>query len=205
VIGILALLLHRSIDIDAVHAQAARLPGPLAFTLLVLLPMLGVPVSLLHVAVGIRFGALLGFALVVVSIVLQLVASYGIAHLWRRRFEQARWITRLRKRIPEGAHASVCAFTVLLPGAPYAAINYTLPLLGVPLRTLLLCALPLHALRATITVALGDQSDQLTAARLSALLAYALLILGACWWMYRRLQLRFANPRRAANGRKQPA
>src|SRR4029077_5828666 len=104
------------------------------FALLVVLPLIGVPASMLHVAAGIRFGAPLGFGLVVVSIALQLLASYAIVHTWRSHFEKSRWLDRVRKRIPTGAQTSVCAFTVLLPGAPFAAVNYVLPLLGVPLR-----------------------------------------------------------------------
>jgi uncharacterized membrane protein YdjX (TVP38/TMEM64 family) len=208
VIAVLVLvgaLLYHFIDIEEVHAQAARLPAAAAFALLVFLPLLGLPVSVLHVAAGIRFGGPLGYLLVVLSIGLQLLASYALVHVWRSRFEQSRWLARLRQRIPKGAHASVCAFTVLLPGAPFGAVNYVLPLLGVPLRTLLLVAWPLHALRATVTVAFGDQSDHLTPARLSVLVVYALLILGTSWWLYRRLQSQFSDPPRAAGGRKQPA
>lgn len=198
-------LLYHFIDIDEVHARAEEMPGVLAFALLVILPLFGIPASILHVAAGIRFGLWWGFALVVASIALQIIASYFIVRCWRERLERTRWIQNLRQRIPPGAHASVCAFTVLLPGAPFAAVNYTLPLLGVPLRTLLLCALPLHALRATITVGFGGQSHHLTATRLAVMGAYALLILGTCWWTYRRLQSRFSGQPPAADGRKQPA
>jgi uncharacterized membrane protein YdjX (TVP38/TMEM64 family) len=205
VVGIIVAIFYRMIDMEEVEAQAARLPGVIAFILLVLLPMLGFPASVLHVAAGIRFGVLPGYGLVVASIALQLVASYWIVRVWRHYFEKARWLKRVRERIPKGAHAPVCAFTVLLPGAPFAVVNYTLALIGVPLRTLLFCALPLHALRATITVAFGGQSTHLTATRLGVLVAYALLLLGASAWMYHRLQSRFADRRSAAGGRKQPA
>lgn len=205
VIGIVVAVFYRSVDMEQVHDEAERLPGAIAFILLVLLPLLGFPASLLHVAAGIRFGGPLGYGLVVTSIALQLIASFWIVRVWRRYFEKARWLQSVRQRIPKGAHASVCAFTVLLPGAPYAVINYTLPLLGVPLRTLLLCALPLHALRATITVAFGDQSADLSGTRLVVLVAYALLIFGASGWVYHRLQSRFAGRPAAAGGRKQPA
>jgi uncharacterized membrane protein YdjX (TVP38/TMEM64 family) len=202
VVGALAMGLYRQIDMEAVHAYAARLNGAVAFALLTVLPLLGFPASVLHVAAGIRFGATLGLALVCLSILIQLVASYGLVRVWRPRFERSRWLKKLRARIPDGAHASVSVFTVLLPGAPYAAINYVLPLVGVPLRTLLLCAWPLHTLRSTITVALGHHSADLTLTRLAVLLAYALTILGASWWMYHRLQSRFSDPRRAAGDRK---
>lgn len=205
VAGIIGLLLYHRLDVDAVHAQAERLNGGAAFALLVVLPLIGFPASLLHVAAGIRFGAVTGLALVSLSILLQLLASYALVHRWRPFFEQARWLKKVRDRIPEGAHAGVCVFTLLLPGAPFAAVNYTLPLLGVPLRTFLLCAWPLHTLRSTVTVLFGDQSAHLTATRLAVLVGYALLIVAASWWMYRRLQSQFSGPPSTASGRKQPA
>jgi uncharacterized membrane protein YdjX (TVP38/TMEM64 family) len=205
IVGAIAAALYHQIDIEAVHAYAARINGGMAFALLVVLPLLGFPASVLHVAAGIRFGAALGLALVCASILLQLLASYAIVRLWRQRFERARWVKKVRARIPEGAHASVTVFTVLLPGVPYAAINYVLPLVGVPLRTFLLCAWPLHTLRSTVTVALGGQSAHLTATRLAGLLAYALTILGVSWWTYHRLQSRFASRRPAAGDPKRRA
>jgi uncharacterized membrane protein YdjX (TVP38/TMEM64 family) len=205
IVGGVAAALYHQIDIEAIHAAAARLNGVVAFAVLVVLPMIGFPASILHVAAGIRFGAPLGLTLVSLSILLQLLASYAIVRLWRPAFERAKWLKKLRARIPEGAHASVTIFTVLLPGAPFTAVNYVLPLIGVPLRTFLLCAWPLHTLRSTVTVAFGDQSAHLTATRLAVLLAYALAILGVSWWMYARLQSKFSGRRPAAGDRKRRA
>jgi uncharacterized membrane protein YdjX (TVP38/TMEM64 family) len=205
VAGGIAALAGKLVDIEAIHAEAARLNGAIAFALLLVLPLVGFPASVLHVAAGIRFGVMLGLTLVSLSILIQLLVSYTVVRLWRKRFENARWVKKIRERIPRGAHASVCVCTVLLPGAPFAAVNYVLPLIGVPLRTFILCAWPLHTLRATVTVAFGGQSAHLTAARLAVLIAYALMILGACWWTYRRLQSRFEGQRPAAGGRKQRA
>ena len=205
VLGAIAALVYSRIDIKKIHEQAAGFNALLAFALLVVLPLVGFPASILHVAAGIRFGAAVGLSLVSLSILVQLLASYGMVRLWRQHFESARWVKKVRARLPAGAHASVCVFTVLLPGAPYAAINYVLPLVGVPLRTYLLCAWPLHTLRSTITVAFGDQSADLSAARLAVLLAYALTIFGASWWTYRRLQSQFEGRPPAAGDRKQLA
>jgi uncharacterized membrane protein YdjX (TVP38/TMEM64 family) len=205
IIGTISAVIYSQIEMEELHRRAAEINGVAAFAILLVLPLFGFPVSLLHIAAGIRFGAVLGLVLVSTSIVLQLLASYAIVRMWRRHFEHARWTRKIRERIPEGAHASVCVFTVLLPGVPFAAVNYVLPLVGVPLRTFIACAWPLHTLRSTITVILGDQSAHLTAARLAVLMAYALLILGASWWTYRRLQAKFADPPRAAGDRKQPA
>lgn len=205
VIGTISAIIYSQVEMEELHRRAAEVNGAVAFALLLVLPLFGFPVSLLHIAAGIRFGAVLGLVLVSTSIILQLLASYAIVRVWRQRFERARWARKIRERIPEGAHASVCVFTVLLPGVPFAAVNYVLPLVGVPLRTFIACAWPLHTLRSTITVILGDQSAHLTAARLAVLMAYALLIVGASWWTYRRLQSKFAGPPPAAGDRKQPA
>lgn len=204
-IAVLAAVFAHYGDIEAVHAAAARLNAGVAFALLAVLPLFGFPASILHVAAGIRFGAPLGLALVALSILLQLLASYAIVHLWRDRLDRSKWLRHVRQRLPEGAHASVCVLAVLLPGAPYAAINYVLPLIGVPLRTYLICCLPLHVLRSTVTVFFGDQSDRLSGPRLAVLGVYALLILAASTWMYRRLRSQLQGPPPAADDRKQPA
>jgi uncharacterized membrane protein YdjX (TVP38/TMEM64 family) len=205
IIGTISALVYSRVDIESVHQRAADFNGVLAFSLLVVLPLVGFPASLLHIAAGIRFGAPVGLALVSLSILIQIVISHSVVRIWRKRFERARWVKKIRERIPDGAHASVCGFTVLLPGVPYAAVNYILPIVGVPLRTFILCAWPLHTLRSTVTVVFGDQSAHLTATRLVVLIAYALMILGASWWTYRRLQSQFEGPSPAAGGRKQPA
>jgi uncharacterized membrane protein YdjX (TVP38/TMEM64 family) len=205
ILGALSLVIYSRIDMEQVHREAARLNGGVVFGVLLVLPLLGFPVTPLHVAAGIRFGATTGLLLVSLSILLQVAASFFIVRFWRRRFERARWVKRIRERIPEGAHASVCIFTVLLPGVPYAAVNYTLALIGVPLRILLFCAWPLHTLRSTVTVIFGDQSDRLTAARLAVLLVYALLIVGASWWTYRRLHSQLEGPPPMAGGRRKSA
>lgn len=203
VVVVVALaLLHGTISAAAVHREAARLNGFAAFALLVVLPLVGFPVSVLHVAAGIRWGGGWGMVLVALSIGLQLAASYALVHRFRPRFEKR--FAGLRRRIPPGAHASICVFTALLPGAPFAAINYVLPLIGVRLRTILLCCWPLDILRATVTVFLGDQSDKFTPVRLAVLGAYALALGLGSWWLYHRLRRQLADRPAAEDGRMQP-
>lgn len=204
-IALVAAAIHSRIDVAELQALAARLPAWLAFVLLTLLPMAGFPVSLLHVAAGVRFGAGIGLAVVAASIALQIALAWLLVRRWRKFFERVPWLGRLRRRIPAGARGGVCVFSVLLPGAPYSAITYVLPLLGVPLRTLLLYAWPVHCLRSTVTVVLGDQLDEFTVTRLVVLLAYASTILFASWLTYRRLQAGFENPPPAEGDPKRPA
>jgi uncharacterized membrane protein YdjX (TVP38/TMEM64 family) len=203
VIGLLVAVFHGRIDVDAVHRYAERLNGAVAFGLLVLLPLLGFPASVLHVAAGLRFGVGLGLMLVSLSIGLQLLASYALVHACRDRF--AARFERLRRRIPAGAHVSVAIFAVLLPGAPFAAVNYVLPLLGIRLRTYLLCCWPLHTLRSTITVLLGGELAQFSPTRLIVLGAYALVLTAVSAWTYHRLRRQLGYPPAAADDRMQPA
>lgn len=186
-----------------VHEKAARMNGVMVFLLLVLLPLIGFPVSVLHFAMGIRFGIWLGLGLVAVSIPLQLAAFYGLVH-WQKEFFRDKFKS-LRGRIPPGAHDAMAVFTLLIPGAPYFAQNYALALMGVPFRISLRWAFPLNLARATVTILIGDQSDHLTPGRIAWIALYALVLVGASWWAYRRLHARLAGPRRAGNGRKSHA
>ena len=192
--------LARSFNITTVHAYAGRLNGPLAFLLLTILPLAGFPVSVLHVTAGIRFGLARGLALVALSILLQLLASYGLVH-WREKYFQRKFAT-LRDKIPPGAHGAVTLFTLLLPGVPYFAKNYVLPVIGVPLRTYLLWSFPIHVLQSAVAVFFGDQSDHLTSLRIAAMAGYFLATLAATWWAFRRVRARVASPPTAADDRK---
>lgn len=194
---------YQQIDVEALHAKAAGLNGAVAFLLLTVLPLVGFPVTILHLAAGIRFGTTLGVILVPVSILLHLLASYAIVHFWHKAL--AKRFEKVRKKIPHGAHGPVCLFTLLLPGVPYFAKNYVLPLIGVPLRTYLLWCFPIHTARCIAAVILGAKSDDLTPGRLIVLGAYFVTLLGVSWWTFRRLRTQLANRRSAAGGRKQLA
>lgn len=196
-------LLYHEFDIKTVQAEAEKLPGWICFLALTLLPLIGFPASVLHVGAGLRFGIPLGLALVWLSILLQLLASYGLVH-WKHKFFERRFRS-IRKRIPPGSHVSVTVFTMLIPGAPYFAQNYTLPLIGIPLRLFLLICLPMHAVRSSVAVIFGGQSHELTLGRMLLILAYGALILSASWWALHRLKTRLGDPRQAGSGRKQRA
>lgn len=206
IVGLVAaglVALYCQIDLDALREKARHLNGGLAFGLLVLLPLCGFPVSALDVVAGVRFGVPLGVALVWLSILLQLLASYGLVH-WRRRFFERRF-KAIRDRIPPGAHVPVTIFIMLIPGTPYFAQLYTPPLLGVPLRVYLAICLPIHAARSIIAVALGGESHQLTLGWILGMLAYAAVLLSVSWWAYGRIRGALGDQPPGGSGRKQPA
>lgn len=207
VIGVVAVvglaLLYQQVDPKAVRATAAGLNGGVAFLLLLILPLMGFPVSVLHVAAGVRFGVLSGLGLVWLSILLQLLASFVLVR-WQRRFF-ARRLKSVIARLPHGAHVPVTFFMMLVPGVPYFAKNYSLPLVGVPFRTYLGICLPVHAAHSCLAVLLGGQSHELTPGRVWMIAAYAAVLLATSWWALRRLRTALGDPPPAANGRKQSA
>jgi uncharacterized membrane protein YdjX (TVP38/TMEM64 family) len=203
VVGLVGLvLLYRMIDVQAVHDYAKRMNGVAVFVVMTVLPLFGFPVSLLHVAAGVRFGTGLGLALTTVSILIQLLASYALVKAAPGFFERkmAPW----RKRMPEAAHTPLTQFTMLLPGAPYFVQNYILPLMGVPLGTYLLWSFPLHVVRSVVGVAFGHESANLTPTKLAWFGVYSVAIALTCAWSFRRLRRKMKD-QPAGEGDPKPA
>lgn len=196
-------LLYRQIDIPALHARAQEINGGLVFVLITVLPLIGFPVSICHAIAGVRFGLGWGLALVAGSIVLQLLASYALVKAAPNFFTKR--LARFRDRVPKGAHTPVTQFTMLLPGVPYFAQNYVLPLIGVPLATYLLWGSLIHMLKSIIGVLFGEMSADLTPGRIAIFVAYAIFITLTTAWTFRRLQERMKGQPPRANGRKRRA
>lgn len=196
-------LFYRHIDAVALRERAARLNGPAVFAAVAVLPLVGFPVSVMHAVAGARFGLKLAIPLVALALVLQLLASYGLVRLAPAFF--ARRLAPLRARLPKAAHRPLTLFTLLLPGAPFFAQNYVLPLVGVPFRTFFLIAFPLHLMRSLIGVLFGDVSDRLTPLGIAGFGLYAVTVTLACAWSFRRLRARLRGPPAMAGDPTRPA
>lgn len=180
------------IDLPALHDWAARLNGVAVFVAITILPLVGFPVSVLHVVAGVRFGTGLGLVVTTTSILLQLLASYALVKVAPEFF--SRLVEPLRKRLPEAAHTPLTQFTLLLPGAPYFAQNYVLPLVGVPFGIYLGWSFPLHAMRSIVAVVFGHESDNLSPAKIAWFGVYSLMIGVMCAWSFRRLRRQMIVP-----------
>ncbi|MBA4138288.1 MAG: hypothetical protein C0518_13330 [Opitutus sp.] len=175
----------------------------MVFLALTLLPLAGFPVSVMHAVAGVRFGFAVALPLVALSILLQLLLSYALVRAAPGFF--ARRLEPLRRRLPHAAHWPLTLFTLLLPGAPFFAQNYVLPLMGVPLRIFLSVALPLHLVRSIVGVTFGELSDHLTPWTVAGFAAYAVGVTLACGFAFRRLRERLRDPRPAGDGPTQRA
>ncbi|HEY8932663.1 MAG TPA: hypothetical protein VIM44_05040 [Rariglobus sp.] len=194
------MLLYRQIDVQAIHDQAKRMNGFAVFVVMTVLPMVGFPVSVLHVAAGVRFGIGLGLVLTTVSILIQLLASYALVKAAPSFFE--RKMEPWRKRLPKAAHTPLTQFTMLLPVAPYFAQNYILPLVGVPLGTYLLWSFPLHVVRSVVGVIFGNESADLTPTKLVWFGVYSVAVGVTSAWSFQRLRRKMKDPPKEENDPK---
>jgi uncharacterized membrane protein YdjX (TVP38/TMEM64 family) len=196
IIAVALSLLWGRVDIDEIHRRAESVPGILAFGLMIALPLLGCPATLVNLGAGVRFGIAGGLPLVALAIVLHQIIAFLLVRWKPGMFGHL--VDPIRRRLPKGSHASVTVFSALLPGIPYWMQVYAMPLIGVPLRTVLLCAVPLHTARSMIALVGGDISEHLTAGWLVALGAYAVVLMAVCAYAGRRIrrQLKKTRPRK---------
>lgn len=192
-LGLLAALAWwgHSIDLPALHAQAERLPTWSAFGLLTLLPLVFFPVSLLHVAAGVRFGIVGGLVAVALSTLLQVTLAWLLVQLSPRLFD--RLLHRWKALLPAQSHPSLVVLSCLLPGLPYTAQLYVLPLLAVPWRLIVLISVPIHTVRALVSIIGGDLSDRLTPTHVAWLSAYFVAVAGLSILAVRRLRRTLAK------------
>lgn len=191
--------------LENLHRTIAGLDAWLVVIALVVLPLVGVPVSVMHAVTGARFGLVLGFFLVAGSILVQLALSRGLVRVAARWRRAARRIESVRRKLPPAAHPTLALFVLLLPGAPFWAQNYTLAVAGVPRRIYFGFSLPFHVARSVIGVVFGGWSANLTPGRCAVVALYAVGITVACSLAFRRLRSRLrdqppaaGDPRRCA-------
>jgi uncharacterized membrane protein YdjX (TVP38/TMEM64 family) len=183
----------RRIDLAEVHARAQELPGWTVAAAVTLLPLAGVPVAMLHIAAGVRFGFTQGLIVVTVATVIQHAVGYGLVKLAPKVF--AKRFAHWRQRFPRGAHGPMTIFAATMPGLPYLVPIYLLPMIGVPLRTLLLIGAPLHIVRAIVSIVGGDLSDEVTPARIAGLIAYYISLTVVCAVTFRRMRTLLKPPK----------
>jgi uncharacterized membrane protein YdjX (TVP38/TMEM64 family) len=178
------------VDLKWLHDQMRQLNGFLVFALVVVLPLVGVPVSALYVGAGAKFGAGYGLLLAGVAIALHLLGSWWIAHSWLKRPLEAmlRKAGRKNLQVPKGEYITVCLLVALVPGASYTLKNYLLVLAGVPFRPFFWTLLPAHLIHASLAIVFGDFTGAMTTPKIIFLVVYALVMTGLSHRIYRRMK-----------------
>ena len=180
------------IDLKWLHDGILGLNGVAVFGAVVLLPLVGIPVSVLYAVTGAKFGPLAGLGVVAVATAIQLVASWWIAHGWLKQPLEA----LLRRRgikppaVPKGADVQMCLVVALMPGLSYTLKNYLLALGGVALRPFFWTLLPAHLVHASLGLFLGDFAGEMTTSKVVFLAVYAVVLIGLSHTIYRRVKRR---------------
>ncbi|MEP6662201.1 MAG: VTT domain-containing protein [Verrucomicrobiota bacterium] len=173
------IILFCFVDTKALHGWAEKLPGPLVFLFMAVLPVVGVPISLLFVIGGARFGIFGGMIAAAFAIAINLLLTFLMTKFVLRKPIANFFKNRQYKlpQVPKGEYAAVTLLAALVPGIPYSAKNYLLVLAGVPFRVYFFVCLPAHVFTASLGIVFGDMTKKFTPGRIAFLVAYAILIL----------------------------
>ncbi len=200
-VGATLCLGGRHFDPGPLRDHIETLSGPGFIAACTLLPLVGFPVSWLHLLAGVRFDFSLGLLVVgLTTLGHTLLAALLVAILPDRSFRRlARW----RKRLSRTGHIEATIFCTMVPGVPYTLHLYLLPLLGVPLRIFTGLGVPIHTARAVVTLLLGDATKDPTPGRLLAIGTYYLVLFATSVWVGRKLRDKlWAKPTRAVVRRR---
>jgi uncharacterized membrane protein YdjX (TVP38/TMEM64 family) len=172
-VGALSFFWSR-LDLADLHARAKALPGLAVIAAITFLPLVGFPVSWLHLIAGVRFDFLGGMLVVAVTSVLHHVLGWALVRVLPERFfsRLAPW----REKLRGAGHRDATLLCCLLPGMPYTVQLYLMPVIGVPFHLMFGLSAALHTARAVVTILFGDISDDLTPPRIAALVAYYVVL-----------------------------
>lgn len=144
-------LLHRLLE------WISEAPPLVLFAALVIAPLIGIPISPIWIAVGIRMGTFWGTLVALVALLLNFTLAYGLAI----RFARGRirsWIERKGKALPSLTAGDETRWIILVritPGFPLFLQNYLLGMAGVNFVRYLLLSLPIQGVYAFLFISLG--------------------------------------------------
>jgi len=219
IIGCVILLgiLSHLIGLKTMHAWAAKINGWVLFLMMSLLPLVGMPMSLLGIMAGAKFGPLDGFAVSGAAVAVNLILSWWIARKWLRRPVE-KILRKVEYKMPEletDEYAGICILTALIPGPSYTLKNYFLALSRLPFRIIFWIGLPAHLFAMSPGILFGGFTGAMTWKKAVFLAAYALLLIGASHFLVRAIRSRKksrgakvmddkADPKPAADGQRRP-
>lgn len=184
-------VLWQQIGLAELHARAQALPAVGVIAAISLLPLVGFPVSWLHLIAGVRFGFIGGMTVVTLTNVLHHLLGWAVVRILPERLFG--WVKPWRKKLQGTGHREATVLCCLLPGMSYTVQLYLMPLFGVPLPLLLGLSSALHTARAVVTILLGDFSDNLTPGRIATLVTYYLILFTASALVLRGLRRTLAQ------------
>ncbi len=182
--------LSHAIHLKTIHDWAAHINGWLLFALMAFLPVVGVPMSILGIMAGAKFGPWYGLAVTAGAVAINMALSWWIMHSWlRKAVDRLLEKTHYKKPSLEvGEYAGVCMLTILIPGPSYALKNYFLAISNLPFGVYFGIGLPVHVFAMSPGILFGNFSGAMTGPKIAFLVAYTLLLVGASWFFVRKMK-----------------
>lgn len=192
VVGGWYLVRHHEGDFDreSILAYGMSLPPTLVIVAFFVLPLIGFPVSVLLVLLGLRFGILWAMTVVTLGMFFHLLVVYGIAQSGMRDAMRRR-IASFGYEIPPIKESHRLWFTTLfasIHGPPYAAKLYLLALTDLPFRYHCGIALPVYIGFSLLPVGAGKAVMDLNPIAVSAVVIGSVALLFFGRWLTRRYQ-----------------
>jgi len=190
VAGVWYLMTHHEGDLDreSILAYGMSLPPSTVIAAFFVLPLIGFPVSVLLVLIGLRFGIVWGMMIVTVGMFFHLLVVYGIARSGMRE-KMRRRIASFGHEIPPIKESHRLWFTTLfasIHGPPYAAKLYLLALTDLPFRYHCGIALPVYIGFSLLPVSAGKAVMNLNPIMVSAIIIASIGLLFFGRWLTRR-------------------
>lgn len=176
------------LDRESILAYGMSLPPAVIVVAFFLLPLIGFPVSVLLVLIGLRFGVGWGMALVTLGMLFHHVVVFAVSRSWLRE-KMERRIASFGHRIPTIEEKHRFWFTTIfasIHGPPYAAKLYLLALTNLPFRFYCGIGVPVYVGFSLIPVGAGKAITDLNATTLSLIFLGAVALLFLAHWLKRR-------------------
>jgi uncharacterized membrane protein YdjX (TVP38/TMEM64 family) len=195
VLGTFSHIFHLS----TIHAWGTAMNSWLLFLLILILPLLGMPMSICGILIGAKFGAAYGMAVTAVAVAFHLSASWALARTWLRK-PVKKLLQKTRYEMPSlktGEYAGVCLLTALIPGPSYTFKNYFLALSKLPFGIIFGVGLPANLFAMSPGVLFGSFTGAMNWPKALFLVAYAVLLFGAAHWVMRAIRHRSGHAKPA--------
>lgn len=169
-----------------------------AFAALLILPLIGFPLSVLALAAGLRFGLGPALLLMAPALTFHLLFSYIAGRRWLAA-PIHRWLARYDftlPRAPAGESFSVALLVNLIPGPPYFAKNYLLAVADLPFRSYFFAGLLANLLNTSMGILAGDFFRHMNLQGGAILAAYVVIVSIFCHRLIRHLRRSAPSPSR---------
>lgn len=188
VVGLLLYYYRGSLNQESIVAFSERLPAFWVVAGFLILPLCGVPIRIMLILAGFRFGFAGGMVLSVFGLLWHNIASYYIARgSFRDTFRD--FLKRSGYAVPpiQAKHRIwLTAVVAAIPGPPYFVKLYLLALTDLPLRIYAGIGAPIYIILSVVPVGIGGAVVEYEA-KWAYLLVFAFVVITLIgWWLRKR-------------------